>query len=256
LGSGLRKMDVPPIPVTTPPGVESWLSPYISFREEPVQAGVPNQICIELQNPLPVSKTVTLVYNVAQFGAGIDFTPVATRTVELPPESIDKYCVDWTPAEAVHYCVAVEVQLVGWQSQVAQRNVDVVAGGWRPEITIPFLLRNPDLFTHRVDFDIRMWGIDPKLFRPIIRIPKPGGGDPVPVMINAGQELELEIAFIALNATAAALGSNEAVAMTTFGDVQRVDVGVTMDGKEVSGLSAIFATESGGNVFLPLMLKE
>jgi len=255
LGSGIRKLDVPPIPATTPSGVAPWLSPYISFRNEPVQAGVPNQICIELQNPLPVTKTVTLVYNVAQFGAGLDFTPVATRTVTLPPNSIAKYCADWTPATADHYCIKVDVGLPGWQTQSAQRNINVIAGGWRPEITIPFRLRNPDLFTHRVNFDIRMWGIDPNLFRPIIRIPTPGGGDPVPATINAGQQLQLEIAFVPLTATAAEQSSDAARAAATFGDVQRVDVAVTMDGKEVSGLSAVFAAEAEQKLFLPLVSR-
>ena len=254
LGSGLRKLDVPPIPATTPAGIAPWLSPYISFQHEPPVAGAPNQICIELQNPLPVTKTVTLVYNVAQFGAGIDFTAIATRTVDLPPHSIQKYCTNWTPATADHYCVRVDVLLPGWRPQYAQRNVDVVAGGWRPELTIPFVIRNPDLIGHRLHFDLTQWGIDLTRFKPVIRIPKPGGGDPPPDAIAAGQQLQLELAFVPLSAAAAEWTPSQAAA-TTFGDVQRVDVAVRMDGKEVSGLSTVFAPAAGSNLYLPLVSR-
>lgn len=255
LGSGIRKLDVPPIPVTIPSGMAWWLSPYISFQHDPPVAGVPNQICIELQNPLPVTKTVTLVYNLAQLGAGIPFTPIATRAVDLPPNSSAKYCIDWTPPAIDYYCVKIEVQLPGWRPQFAQRNVDVRTA-WRPDLTIPFVIRNPDLISHRLRIDLTQWGIDPNLFQPVIRIPKPvGDPDPQPNEIAAGQQLQLELAFMPVSVAAAGLTPTQAAA-TTFGDVQRVDVAVSMDGKESSGLSVVFTPqEQGPKVFLPLVQR-
>ena len=160
------------------------------------------------------------------------------------------------PQGASHFCIQVTVEIAGYGTIVSQRNVDGVAGGWRPELTIPFVIRNPDLISHRLRIDLTQWGIDPNLFQPVIRMPKPGGDpDPQPNEIAAGQQIQLEVAFVSVSAAAAGLMPTQAAA-TTFGDVQRVDVAVSMDGKEVSGLSAVFAPqEEGQKVFLPLVQR-
>ncbi len=159
-----------------------------------------------------------------------------------------------TFAVSGHFCIQVMVEIAGYGTIVSQRNVDVVAGGWRPELTIPFVIRNPDLIGHPLHFDLTQWGIDLTRFKPVIRIPKPGGGDPLPDAIAAGQQLQLELVFVPLNAEAAGLTPTEA-AVTTFGDVQRVDVAVRMDGKSVSGLSTLFAPAVGSSLSLPLVSK-
>jgi uncharacterized repeat protein (TIGR01451 family) len=268
MNEGIRKLDVPPVQIRHPSGIAPWLSPYISFREEPLRAGVPNSICIELQNPLDITKTVTLVYEVAQFGAGIGFTTIATRTVELPPHSIAKYCVDWTPTTADHYCVLVRVLQPNFAPQVAQRNVDVIRSPWRPELSVPVLIGNRDLISHALQLEVRQWGIDP-FYEPYLRIPRPGGGgDPAPDVIGPGQQLRLELAFrprafarVAAAMTPATFGALQAnplrpLATPTFGDVQRVDVAVSMDGKDVSGFSAQFVGTEMKKVFLPMVVKQ
>jgi hypothetical protein len=257
LNEGIRKLDVPPVQVSNPPGTVPWSSPLITFREEPLRAGVPNSICIEIHNPLPVTKVVTLTYQVANFGAGIGFTTVATRVVELPPNSIQKYCVSWTPPTAAHYCVLVWVAYPNSRPMQVQRNVDVLPN-WRPDLVIPFVIRNPDLITHTLRFNPRMWGINPNLYEPIIR--RPGGGDPPPDAIGAGQIVQLELRFGLRTQNQRGPQAPSAVAQSgandnaTFGDVQRVDVGVTMDGKDMSGFSVVFA-QQGNKVFLPLVRK-
>jgi uncharacterized repeat protein (TIGR01451 family) len=251
LGSGIRKLDVPPIPVTPPSGSLPWDSPYISFQREPLRAGEPNQICIELQNPLGVAKEVTLVYKVANFGAGIGFTEVGRRTVVLPTNSIGKYCIDWTPDGPGHRCILVDVEIPGYRPVSAQKNVDVVRGGWRIDRTIPFTIRNADLLRQPLNFDLQMWGIDPRLVEAVIRVPRPGGGgDPAPNEIAAGQTLQLELAF----RPRAVLLQNFTAQAATFGDVQRVDIGVQIGGKPTSGLSVVFE-QAGGRVYVPLIRR-
>ena len=70
----------------------------ITFRPDPPVGGQAGQICVALQNPLGVSKTVNVEFDVADFGAGIGFTPVGTQTFVLPPTSFNNYCIPWTPA--------------------------------------------------------------------------------------------------------------------------------------------------------------
>jgi hypothetical protein len=261
LNEGIRKLDVPPVQVSNPPGVPPWSSPLITFREEPLRAGVPNSICIELHNPLPITKVVTLTYQVANYGAGIGFTtvPGGVITVTLPPNSRQRYCVSWTPSVPGHYCVLVTVGYPGYRPTRVQRNVDVYRN-WRPDLTIPFVIRNPDLISHTLRFRPVLWGIDPNLYEVVFQIPRPGGGgDPAPDVIGAGQQLQLQVAFrpraFATTTSLASLRSPLATQATNpiFGDVQRVDVAVEMDGKAVSGFSAVFEKSL---VFLPLIRKS
>ena len=94
---GIRKLDVPPVHLpndVAPP----WLEPEISFVPNPPVVGQPGQICVELQNPRDTPRIVTVEYAVADFGAGIPFTTVATKSFTLPPFSLAKYCADWTPS--------------------------------------------------------------------------------------------------------------------------------------------------------------
>ena len=80
---GVRNLDLPPLGLphdVTP----SWLEPEIAVTPNPPVVGQPNTICVDLQNPLPVARTVTVVYSVADFGAGIPFVDVATKTFTIP----------------------------------------------------------------------------------------------------------------------------------------------------------------------------
>ena len=102
---GIRKLDVPPVHLPhnyRPP----WEEPEISFNPSPPVVGSPNQFCIQLQNPLAFAVSVNLDYAVADFGAGIGFTPVGSQAVTLPANSIADYCITWTPSTAGR-CIAV-----------------------------------------------------------------------------------------------------------------------------------------------------
>jgi hypothetical protein len=155
--------------------------------------------------------------------------------------------------------VLVTVGYPGYRPTRVQRNVDVYRN-WRPDLTIPFVIRNPDLISHTLRFRPVLWGIDPNLYEVVFQIPRPGGGgDPAPDVIGAGQQLQLQVAFrpraFATTTSLASLRSPLATQATNpiFGDVQRVDVAVEMDGKAVSGFSAVFEKSL---VFLPLIRKS
>ena len=81
---GIRKLDVPPVHLPRdyqPP----WEEPEISFNPDPPVVGQPALFCIELQNPLGYNRSVTVDFSMADFGAGIGFTPVGTQVFNLPP---------------------------------------------------------------------------------------------------------------------------------------------------------------------------
>jgi hypothetical protein len=106
-----RKLDVPPIhlpPFVTPP----WSEPEIILLPDPPLVGSPGQFYVELSNPLSLTKTVTVKFSAADFGAGIAFTPEATKVIDLPPNSFNRYgsasqvggggLVGWTGVERIH----------------------------------------------------------------------------------------------------------------------------------------------------------
>jgi hypothetical protein len=249
---GIRKLDVPPVHLPTginPP----WLEPEISFVPNPPVAGQPGKICVELQNPRDTPRTVTVEYAVADFGAGIPFTTVATKNVTLPPNSIDKYCADWTPAGTgtLHRCVLITLKQAGYHDMHSQRNVDIAPA--RPTrldlIDIPFVIHNPDLVSHTLRLDPTIYGIDP--FWKIKFLTDPG--DPPPDVLEPGQTVRLHMIFtggVALSS--AAIAPAAAPEDYRFGDVSRVDIGVLLDGEQISGLSVQL---SSPKLFLPLVQR-
>jgi hypothetical protein len=233
---GIRKLDVPPVnlPVDVQP---PWLEPEITLRFNPPAVGRPNQICVLLQNPLPAARNVTLEYAVADFGAGIGFATVATRTFTLPPASAGRYCADWTPAAGgtLHRCILVTLKQAGYQDMRSQLNVDLAAG--LPSLPlpgfVPFRIGNPDLVTHTLQLVPTVYGIDP-YWKPVFRRRGPVP-DPPPVEIGPGEFLDLEMGLA--NVGAPARGPQAPPADYRFGDLSRVDVSVRLDGAEVGGFT-------------------
>ena len=204
---GIRKLDVPPVHLPTdvnPP----WEEREISFAPETPVVGQPGQICVELQNPLAITQTVTVVFSVADFGAGIGFTPVTTQSFDLPPYSIDKYCVSWTPAASgtLHRCVLVTLQQPGYQDMHSQRNVDLrrmpVSG--LGGLDIPFVIGNPDLVGHTLKLVPTLYGLDPS-WQVVFHI---NPGDPPPDVLGAGETVNLHMILIGSEKWLSARGRN------------------------------------------------
>lgn len=248
---GIRKLDVPPVhlPVDVQP---PYLEQEISVIPNPPVIGQPGQICIELQNPLNITRTVTVDFSVADFGAGVWFTSVGTRTIDLPPNSIDDYCISWTPADTgtLHRCIQVTLSQSGYQNQTSQLNLNVVEGTILDilDLDLPLLVQNPDFGPHLLDFRIRPYGLGSGWKIDIIR----ENGQPVPDVINAGETLPLKLMMappvISRSRVQADLREYD------FGDEVRIEVDVLMDGTEVGGVAYVF--DIGYNLNLPVVLRQ
>jgi hypothetical protein len=248
---GIRKLDVPPVHL--PENVQPpWEESEISFNPDPPVAGVQGQICVKLVNPLPVIRTVTLDFAVADFGAGIGFTPVAEEKFNLPPNSIDNYCVKWTPSGSgtLHQCVLVTLKQEGFQDQRSQRNMDIVRAdpGDVNGMIIPFVAGNPDLVDHLLSFQIHLVGINPP-FGAMIQMMN---GEPVPETIPAGRRFMLRLILMPLMAPGISPLPAVASNFDTFGSQPRVEVEQFLDGVSTSGFSVQFQVR---RLYLPEINK-
>jgi len=248
---GIRKLDVPPVHL--PQDVDPpWMEPEISLNPSPPIAGLPNNYCIELQNPLGFTRTVTLIYEVADFGAGIWFTPIATETVELPPNSIDDYCVNWIPATGgtLHRCLRIVLQQPGYEDQTSQRNVDI------QRIPLPqfdlsdviAIIRNPDPLPHVLEVRPTLFGIGPA-WQLLLQ---DGGGNPLPGMLGPNESVEVHLGFAPVLNAANAIQQDP---QSHFGDESRVEIEVFLDGASVGGFSAVYAPPLT-HIYLPLVLRN
>jgi len=244
---GIRKLDVPPVHL--PPDVDPpWMEPEISFIPDPPVAGQPARICVELQNPLAVSRQVSIDYAVADFGAGIFFTSVGTQSFTLPPNSIDDYCINWTPDAdgTLHRCVLVTLSQANYADQTSQRNVNLVEPDIidLSELDLPILVRNPDLVPHNLQLVPTVYGIDP-FWQVQIVDPQ---GNPPPEVLGAGERVELRLRFAA---NPSRLTQNPPDNFR-FGDQSRVEVAVQLDGETIGGFTADLGP-APEMVYLPLV---
>jgi hypothetical protein len=245
---GIRKLDVPPIPL--PPGNPPWLEQEIStIPTEPI-SGTVNQLCVELQNPLAITREVTVTFNEADFGAGIGFTPIhplpATHTFELPPHSLNKYCVDWTPMAGgtLHRCILIDLDVPGFQTQHSQRNLELVrrAPLWNPGgVAVPFVIGNPHLYPSEVSLTGILIGLNNWM---------PQFDPAPPYMLGPGVTQNVMLHLVPAVQRAPNM-TNAPAALA--GDVVRADVTLLLDGEPSSGFSVEFTPPL--NVFLPLILK-
>lgn len=246
---GIRKLDVPPVHLP-PDVVPPWAEQEISTIPDPAVRGLPARFCIELQNPLEVTRTVKVEYEEADFGAGVSFTPIASRVLELPPNSLDKYCVDWTPSAAgtLHRCLRVRLTQPGYREQYSQRNIDLVR--LLPidlsRLRVPFVVRNPDLTPHRLGFRFHLFGIDPSWQPQVL-----GDGSVMPPeVLAAGEQVNLELILIGLKAS-------QSVALAPpdhlFGDQRQIEVEVLLDDVPLGGFSVVLETPT---LYLPLVRRE
>jgi uncharacterized repeat protein (TIGR01451 family) len=247
---GIRKLDVPPVHL--PPNVDPpWMEREISVIPDPPIAGQPAQICVELQNPLPVTRTVTLDYAVADFGAGIYFTSIGEQEFTLPPNSIDKYCIDWTPdaGGTLHRCILVTLKQANYEDQTSQRNINLIRV--KPDdlgtIDVPVRIGNPDLVQHTLQISPTIYGIQPFWELNIVD----ENGNPPPEVLEPGQVINLQLQF---TPNAALANTRQATPPGDFryGDESRVEVAVLLDGVTTGGFSLNLETS---RVLLPIIVR-
>jgi len=244
---GIRKLDVPPVHL--PPSVPSWMEKEISVVPDPLTVGQPGQICVELQNPLPFTRTVTIDYAVADFGAGIGFTPVGSQSVTLPPNSIAKYCIAWTPTASnnLHRCILITLRQDGFADQTSQRNIDLqrrplLTLGGLLQLRIPFEVGNNAAFTRTLEIRTTLLGLPPTI-RPRFT-PDP------PPELAPGTMMDFMLGFEMVGAQAASVADQP---VSGAGDVARVEVGLYLDGAAESGFSVEF--DSAARSYLPQITR-
>ena len=233
-------------------GVAEEASSEISFNPDPPVAGVPGQICIQLQNPLSVSKVVTVNFSVADFGAGIGFTPATSLTnITLPAHSLNTYCASWTPATSgtLHRCVLAILVQAGALEQTSQHNVEIV----RPtssdlrSLVIPFVVGNPGQAARNLTFDINLVGINP-LWLPAIQTP--AGGAP-PTSLAGGGQVSLVLRFGLGSGAASSILAPQLPLIYSSGSRSSVEVTELLDGTPESGFSVYLVR----SVYLPLIIR-
>ncbi len=237
---GIRKLDVPPVNLT--PANPPWREREITTIPTTPISGTVNQFCVELQNPLTVSKQVTVTFSEAAFGAGVGFTPFMTQTYTLPPGSIGNHCVNWTPmpVPTLHRCLLVTLRVPGFLDQHSQLNVDIVQPSPTPPggYSFPFMLGNPHDFTSEIDLQgiligLNQWQIN---FDP-----------PLPDELLPNQVLPFTLHLVPL--------VNKPTAITDTGDPgdsRRVDLYYTVNGETAGGFSVSFEF---ARLYLPLIMK-
>jgi uncharacterized repeat protein (TIGR01451 family) len=249
---GIRKLDIPPVHLPTninPP----WEEPEISIIPNPPVAGLPGQLCIDLNNPLDVEKTVTVVFNVADFGAGIAFMPVGTQTLTLLPHTFSRYCIPWTPSSSgsLHRCIQVILQQAGYQDMHSQLNVDIVrttpSGSGFTSLMTQVSIVNPDLVNHTLSFDMTTVGLDPYWAPRMVD----SLGNPAATEILPGQTLTL---YLRLMPETKSIPLHTGLNLVNYlsGDQHEVEVSVLLDGVPSGGFTTRFYPYQ---VYLPVTRK-
>ena len=121
---GFRKIYRPPVPIH-PIGDPVYAESEIHINPYPPRERQPTEICAEIRNPTDFTQTFTVTFSVANFGIGLPFQPIHTRSVTLPPHSFKTVCVMWVPPFAGHFCAQIAIVQPGAEPVWSQRNMDV-----------------------------------------------------------------------------------------------------------------------------------
>lgn len=187
---GFRKIYRPPVPIHQP-GDPIYAESEIKVRPYPPREREPTEICVELRNPTSITQTLTVDFNVANFGIGLPFHMIARPIlVGMPAHSIKMVCVTWVPPFGGRFGVEVGVQMEGHERIYSQRVIDV------GEILLPnqpspfvFEVGNPHAFPITVTLAViphlPQWQVT--INPSVLHLP-PGGVFPVEMIVNPVQQ--------------------------------------------------------------------
>ena len=201
---GFRKLDTPPVPLHRPhepffAESEIHIDPY------PPRAGEPTEICVELRNISDAPQTVRVTFGRALFGIGLPFDPIGPpKELMIPPGGHEVVCTTWVPPEAGHFCVQVQLEILGeipYVRRFSQRNLDV-AEPLEPGVphASMFLVGNsPNEFTNPepvltdiwLEPDVLLPGWEVKLDPTILQSMQPGEVRPVMMTVTPPQGIPL-----------------------------------------------------------------
>jgi len=123
---GFRKLFFPPIPIHNP-GDPPYAEREINTMPYPPRAGEPTLISFEARNPTTATQQVTVTFEVGNFGIGLPFNPISSRSITLPPESTGLAEVFWVPPFAGEFCVRVKVEAPFFPEPFySSRNISIV----------------------------------------------------------------------------------------------------------------------------------
>ncbi len=123
---GFRKLFFPPIPIHRPED-PPYAEREIDIFPYPPRAGEPTNIVFEARNPTTATQLVTVTFEIANFGIGLPFQPIGTRTVSLPPESTRAVGIVWVPPFEGEFCARVRVAAPFFAEPFySSRNISIV----------------------------------------------------------------------------------------------------------------------------------
>jgi hypothetical protein len=105
-----------------------------------------------LENKSDQPQAVSVEFSMADFTIGRPFTripvPNNPRLVTIPPHSIIRACIQWTPLTPGHKCFQIRISQQGYRDIISQKNLDVgenLRPGQRDELV--FTVGNPSSAT-------------------------------------------------------------------------------------------------------------
>jgi hypothetical protein len=114
-----------PVVFVHDPSWPEYAQTEITLDPEPPIPGRPVEICAWVINTSDTPQTVTVDFGVANFGIGLPFTPIDSRTITVPPFSRAKTCVIWIPQQPGHWCLQAILHVPQFPDERSQRNIDI-----------------------------------------------------------------------------------------------------------------------------------
>jgi hypothetical protein len=115
----------PPVVFLNDPAWPPYAQTEITVFPDPPLAGQPTEICVWVKNTSAVTQTVAIDVTFANFGIGLPFTPIGSRTITIPPGREAKICLNWIPPEVGHWCLQAVLHQPNFADQISQRNIDI-----------------------------------------------------------------------------------------------------------------------------------
>lgn len=112
------------------PPSPGWLSPDITTAPFPPKVGVPTTVTVMVTNRGPAAATAARInFGVHVFSAATPtFYDIGTRIVNIPPNTTLPVSINWTPQNASHQCLKVQIGYgpdTDYSNNNAQRNLNV-----------------------------------------------------------------------------------------------------------------------------------
>ncbi len=147
----------PPVVFLHDPLWPVYAQTEITVFPEPPAAGRPSEVCVWVANESNTAQTVTIDFGVSDFGIGMSFQTIGSRTISVAAQSRGVACMHWVPSKAARWCIQAVLHVPGYPDQTSQRNIDlweVLTPGTASQVV--FLVRNPSAVILTMQLQTRM----------------------------------------------------------------------------------------------------